>query len=273
MKFAKYALLAGFILPALAGQSAAQVFDSGPSDPGLFDTVTNIPPSPDIGDSVDIGGVVGQTIQVNVGDGGSVGNNLQTLFGGEVNISGGVVGIGLTADGGEVNILGGTAGDSVTSIGGGQINFSGGSIGDGSAVFSGSEFNMSGGTIGTNGAVFSVFGGVFNLSGGTINNSLSASADSEVNIVGTAFTLDGLSLDSLVLNQPTTITKRDVTLSGTLADGNPFSFDLNTTAPFGEDFVPGNVTLTVTLVPEPGSLTLMALGAGLISRRRRISRR
>lgn len=270
MKCAKYALVATLILPALSRQTAAQVFEAGPSDSGLFDTVINIPSSPDIGNSESVGGVVGQTTQVNVGGGGSVGSNLQTLFGGEVNISGGVVGTGLAANGGEVNILGGTVGDSVAAINGGQINLSGGSIGNGSAVFSGSEFNMNGGSIGAAGGVFTVFSdGVFNLSGGAINTALSASGGSEISIAGLDFTLDGLALDALVLNQPTMITQRDVTLAGTLADGSPFSFDLNTSAPFGEDFVPGNVALTVTLVPEPGSAAFLALGAGLVLRRRR----
>lgn len=35
-------------LTLFASLAAAQVFDSGPSDPALFDNVSNIPPDPDI---------------------------------------------------------------------------------------------------------------------------------------------------------------------------------------------------------------------------------
>jgi len=43
-------------LTLLASPVTAQVFDSGPSDPALFDTVINIPSDPDIGDNASIDG-------------------------------------------------------------------------------------------------------------------------------------------------------------------------------------------------------------------------
>ena len=49
------------------------------------------------------------------------------------------------------------------------------------------------------------------------------------------------------------INDRDVTLSGLLADGSPFSFDLNTSQIDGQDFIASNATLRVTVagVLEP----------------------
>jgi len=65
--------------------AVAQVFDPGPSDPTLFDTVINLPADQsDISGS--IGGVAGQTTQLNVVDGGSVGGDFRANSGSEVNI-------------------------------------------------------------------------------------------------------------------------------------------------------------------------------------------
>lgn len=46
-----------------------------------------------------------------------------------------------------------------------------------------------------------------------------------------------------------TITDRNVTLSGVLADGSAFAFDLNSAFVPGTDFFATLATLTVTLVP------------------------
>ena len=60
-------------LTLFASPVAAQVFDSGPSDPALFDTVINVPTDPNIGADESIGGD-GLTTQLNLSDGGDVGN-------------------------------------------------------------------------------------------------------------------------------------------------------------------------------------------------------
>ena len=70
---------------------------------------------------------------------------------------------------------------------------------------------------------------------------------SVVNLLGTEFLIDGVPLDSLVAGEAFTINDRDVTLSGLLADGTPFDFDLNGTNTFVEDFFDPDSTLTVTL--------------------------
>ena len=66
---------------------------------------------------------------------------------------------------------------------------------------------------------------------------------------GTDFVLDGLSLDaSLSLGEAFTILDREVTLSCLLADGSPFSYDLNLVNGTGADFLSAGATLTITLV-------------------------
>ena len=127
----------------------AQVNGSGPSDPALFDTVINLPPEPDIGDSQSIGGIFGQTTQVNVMDGGSVGTFFDANSGSEVNISGGAVGVGFDARSGSVvNISGGAVGGLFDACSGSEVNISGGTVGDAFDALSGSEVNISGGTMG-----------------------------------------------------------------------------------------------------------------------------
>jgi len=83
------------------------------------------------------------------------------------------------------------------------------------------------------------------------------------------FSVDGMLLDALKVGEVFTITDRDVTLSGLLADGSPFSFDLNTTGISGDSFSQGT-TLTVTLVvPEPASFAMLMLGGCLLLWQRR----
>ena len=86
-----------------------------------------------------------------------------------------------------------------------------------------------------------------NISGGTVGAEFDAFSGSEVDLLGTEFLLDGVLLESLVAGEPFAITERDVTLSGVLADGTPFDFDLNAINTLGEDFFDPESTLTVTL--------------------------
>ena len=76
-----------------------------------------------------------------------------------------------------------------------------------------------------------------------------------VNILGSEFFVDGEELDVLLPGEPFTITNREVTLSGLLADGEPFSFQLNTElddgSPLPGDFFDPDATLTVTLTSVP----------------------
>ena len=77
-------VVVAFIACFICQQVSAQVFDSGPSDPSLFDTVINLPPAPDIGSRQSIGGD-GLFTQLNIGVGGFVGSFFDANSGSEVN--------------------------------------------------------------------------------------------------------------------------------------------------------------------------------------------
>lgn len=319
-------LLASLFVPQ-AGQ--AQVNGPGPSPSSSFDVVLNLPGDENVvtgADDEGVGGVDGQTIQLNVNQ-GTVGNVFQTRFGSEVNIIGGVVGESfITFTGSEVNISGGTVGNFFTARSGSVVNISGGTFGPNFTAINGSVVNISGGTVGTGFFAGTVGAGSFpdtevNISGGTLGNFFDANVGSEVNISGgvfgdffdantgsvvnisggtgnhfdanigsvvnisggvfgedfdsfpgsvvnlrgSAFSIDGTPLDNLQLGQPVTITERDITLSGVLSDGQPFSFTLaqGNSSALDHDFFSPNATLTVTLeasvllgdVNQDGSVT------------------
>jgi len=104
----------------------AQVFDLGPSDPALFDTVINLPTDPNIGDNQTIGaaGANGLSTQLNI-SGGSVGSNFSANFNSEINISGGSIGDGFGGFSSDVNISGGTIGDNFGAFLGSDVNLFG----------------------------------------------------------------------------------------------------------------------------------------------------
>ena len=279
-------LLVSLFFPAAA---FSQVFDLGPSDPDGFTTVLNLPTDtlevPATG-AVKIGGVEGETTQVNVLVGGAIAPSppLNVEEGGELNISGGAVDENtIVRNGGELNISSGTLGrftlvsdESFADISGGTvgpglltrggtINVSGGIIEAGfvvgrTPVTDGGTANISGGTL----SDLTVRSSDVNISGGTVNGFLAIEAvagggplgtppGSNVNLLGSDFALNGTPIEGLVVGEAFTINNRDVTLSGLLADGSPFSFDLNTSQNAGQDFIASNATLTVTVagVPEP----------------------
>ena len=217
--------------------------------------------------------------------GGNVGNSSVTT-GSQLNISGGTTGSFMAWSGSEVNISGGTVvdldralifsgyalSDSVVNISGGnldgffyafsgssvnisggtlavlfsaaEVNIEGGSV-DAFSASTGSEVNISGGTV----AFLNVFsGGVVNISGGIVDGQIRADDDSSVNVRGREFSIDDVLLSNLQPGQPFTVSDRDVTLSGLLADGEPFSFSLTDPSPFGSRAISPDATLTVTLV-------------------------
>ena len=125
---------------------------------------------------------------------------------------------------------------------------SGGTVGDFFDAFSGSEVTISAGTIGVG---------------------FSARDGSTVNLVGLSFFLDGENIDDrLTPDVPFVLDDRDVLLSGRLADGSVFDFELNTIDSFGQfDFFSPDATLTLRLIPEPTTAALTLLGVvGLVRR-------
>ena len=255
----------------LVSPALAQVSGTGPSPASDFDVVLNLP-----GDETIFS--VGVSTQINVFSGGAVPNGFfvpnsfsptgATNIVGEMNIFGGTVGDRLHSFGTELNIIGGTVGDDLSVEFGGVLNISGGTVGDFMFVdgcpSSPALVDISGGTIGNSffvraSGIVSISGGtignnfgvgsssVLNISGGTIGHGFAARSGSEVNISGSEFSVDGVVLDTLQFGQAVTITDRDVTLSGVLDDGEPFSFDLNSVSSFPNDFFEPGATLTVTL--------------------------
>ena len=202
-------------------------------------------------------GTVGDRLEaynsvVNV-SGGTVGSNLNAYLGSVVNISGGRVQSGLQAHSGSVVNISGEA--SVTAfrfdaLAGSVVNISGGNVaGSGFDAFSGSVVNISGGSVGSNFEAQN--GSEVNISGGTVDlDDFIGGVGSSVNFQGREFSINGTLLSNLQLDQPSTITDREVTFSGVLADGEPFSFFLDTFAYPNFGSFSANATLTVTLV-EP----------------------
>ena len=96
-----------------------------------------------------------------------------------------------------------------------------------------------------------------------------------LNLFGSHFQLDGVAIDDLRLGEQFTITDRDVTLSGLLADGSPFSFELNSEQTPGSDYFHPNATVTITLVavPEPNSVLLLSLGGPAMLWRRKAAQK
>ena len=279
----------------------------GPSDPEDFNTVLNLPTDtlqvPESG-PITIGGVAGETTQVNVLASGSIipPPFLNVEVGGELNINGGTVGANtIVRDGGELNVSSGALGMSTLVASDSFANISGGTVGT-RLLTQGGTINVSGGTIGadfvvgrtavTDGGVANISGGTLsdltvlssevNISGGSLDGFLSVEAaagspfggtppGSNVNLLGSGFALNGTPIEGLNAGEASTINVRDVTLSGLLADGSSFSFDLNTVQTAGQDFIASNATLSVTAVavPEPTSTAILVLGCGLVSVRRR----
>ncbi|MEN0019391.1 MAG: hypothetical protein AAF747_00750 [Planctomycetota bacterium] len=230
------------------------------------------------GSTVNIsGGSVGSFFNANSAStvnisGGSVGNDANAFSGSTVNVSGGFVGNFFDANSGSTtNISGGLVGTNFDAFSGTTVNISGGSVDAGFNANSGSTVHISGGAVGSDFDAFS--GSKVNVSGGTVGEMFAAFTDSTVNLFGTSFFLDGAELTELVLGEAFTIADRDVTLTGILADGSAFDFDLNTSLTdsvvFGNDFFDTNAVLTVTLVPTPGAAAALVLGGFVAARRHR----
>jgi len=202
-------------LPSASGQ----VFDVGPSDPALFDTVINVP-----ADQPSISGSVGgnaSTTQLNLAGGGAIGDSFDANSGSEVNISGGTVGFNFNANSGsEVNISGGTY-SLFRASDGSIVNISGG--------FSTEVFGA-------------LAGSVVNISGGASSNRFTAAPGSDVELIGGDFQLNATAFTDSTI----TLTADDV-FTGTLADGSVFIFSSNV-AIFSSDVAADSDILTdVTL--------------------------
>lgn len=231
---------------------------------------------------------------------------LIVLSGGEILVSGGNVEDFTSLGSGLFRLVEGAVGnayvdtDSSSVISGGQVtglfesyggtfSMSGGFVRELQATYY-SETMISGGeirlvrgnwpdvvpaTIGiTGGSVGKLFASsASTISGGEVD-SISAGSMTTLEITASEFLLNGNVLESIPLNGSVVFSDRDVTLSGTFADGTPFEFDLNSTGDYNSltrDFFSPEATLILTLLPEPTSfLSLLVASALLACRRYRV---
>jgi len=119
-------------LTLLASPTNAQVFDQGPSDPALFDSVSNVFTSPPFGSfGAQIAGN-GSTEQLNLFTGGSFGELLTLNSGAEANLLGGFFDLSTRAtSGSEVNIVDGFVTFGFLAGAGSQVNITGGTVSNG----------------------------------------------------------------------------------------------------------------------------------------------
>ncbi|MEM9657352.1 MAG: hypothetical protein AAF961_03235 [Planctomycetota bacterium] len=206
-------------------------------------------------------GSVDLSVDVNM-SGGSIGRFFAAFGGSTVNVNGGEIGAHAEANSGSVvNLSGGSIGGNFDAWDGSAVNISDGSVGIDFNANSGSMVHISGGSI--EAGFDANEGSMVNISGGLIGDAFTARSNSQVKLFGTQFILDGADVTStLTLNTPAAIAERDVTLSGMLADGSPFSFDLHSSMVAGGDLFLPDATLQLTLVP-PGNIDpIMLLPAG-----------
>ncbi|MEN1706317.1 MAG: hypothetical protein AAGJ54_12495 [Planctomycetota bacterium] len=232
------------------------------SDPSTFGTFYNIGTVP-AGSFADVSGAVTGT---QVGDGNFTFGEAfitPTFLGGDTLGSNSQLNL---FDGGEI-LTGFRSGLSDGTGSNTELNVAGGTVGSFFRAFSGSTVNISRGSVGS--SFVALDGSTVNISGGSVGNFFDAFDGSTVNLFGTSFFLDGIELTDLVFGESFTITDRDATLTGLLADDSAFEFDLNSADVFGEDFFDVGTTLTVTLVPAPGAAGVLALAGLAASRRRR----
>lgn len=250
---------------------------------------------------VSAGTLAAQTI--NLAPGNSIAGGTVIAPGSTVNVLGGDIGLSVDLSSGVLNVQSGNVAIGATSVATGftnvdnTVNISGGNVGGFFQLIGNTDLNLSGGVIQsfglfndntvaniTGGTVTDfpdILDGTVNISGGNVNavrvfGGQAGGNGANLNLFGTQFFIDGTPV-SLSNGQAFTITPRNVTLSGLLADGSNFSFSLSDTFVGLADPNPGfaldGSTVTVTQVvgiPEPAALPMMLLAlSGLILRRGR----
>ncbi len=169
--------------------------------------------------------------------------------------AGGVVSDNVTAGvGSHVEVQeGGVIGANFEAVGA-NVLVEGGAIGSRLDVFTGATLTMTGGVLGfdaSSAGSVNVFGGTLNLHGGTVEPALIASDGANVNLFGYGFAINGVPIEGLVEEEAFTILERgSPRLTGYLADGSLFDFDLRESSGRIADAFSADSLLTVTLVAE-----------------------
>ena len=192
------------------------------------------------------GGVAGGTLIVGNPDSASTNAML--------NVEGGVVeGVVRVFEGGVFNLEDGIVELLVMAREGSVINISGGEVGTENqvvlsalVVHSGTTANITGGVFNQHVTFFA--GSVARVSGGLLNRGLKTSENSDVELVGGDFKLNGLPFSAPLI----TLDEDDI-FTGTLSDGSPFVTSGQTT----------NAKLTVVEVPAPDRALMIVDGSTL----------
>lgn len=194
--------------------------------------------------------------RVVVSDGGTIGlgvdlsNSTLEIVGGEVALGANNIATGFTNTNNEISITGGQVGAFFQVTQGSFLRLSGGTI-ESFGVFNGSSADIFSGRVLRfpdvwGGAVVRIFGGEL--------FSVRVFQTGEVHFFGSEFALNGEAIEGLLPNHSVEITARNVTLTGLLSDGSPFSYNLNTTAGSFSGPDPASAastaTITVTLVSQ-----------------------
>ncbi|WP_432798480.1 hypothetical protein [Poriferisphaera sp. WC338] len=228
--------------------------------------------------------VINPADTVNLSGTGVIPNNAE--YSGTLNMTGGTVGSYFSAEtGSEINIHAGTVDANFRGYDNTTINITGGSLAQTGRAFGNSIFNISGGSISyyfalLDDSVLNMTGGfidsfldvqsTLNISGGNIT-SLAVNHLGTVNVTGYDFSLTGGTLPTLTAGTPTSIQTAVAgqVLSGKFADGTSFTWELDDNTPIALDkdaFYAGS-TLNLILIPEPATLSFLALPLLLITRR------
>ena len=201
-------------------------------------------------------------------NGGDFGNSAEFEAGTTSVINDGSFGNNVEALGELLTINGGTFGtnfDVGTSTVPSTLIVNGGTI-DFLDIDGGSTVSLNGGDTSNNIEVG--IDGTLNITGGDFTTGILA-AEGDVDLFGSAFFIDGVA-----------ITGSDVfadegsVLTGILNDGSSVELDLflfsQTRDFFAGGLTAGGTNITIVAVPEPGSLSILTLGAlGMLARRRR----
>ena len=282
------AVLILFLLP-LPLRLHGQVVDLNDVGPG--DTIDSSTPIP-AGAVINLnGGMIAtdtdfDNVTLNINS-GTVGVDID-ISNSNINIAGGTVSLpafnlatGVNNTNNTIMISGGDVGSFFQLRGNTTLELSGGSLegfgtlDNASAVVTGGSFNL----VDVNSPI-DIFGGDF--------NTFRVFSTGTVNLFGTSFEIDGVPIADLEVGQTLEIDQRNVTLSGTLTDGETFSnfldadsaiSDLVFDPTFGQllpGFAANAATVTVTVVqavPEPNSFVFGALTAlmFLVRRRKRVA--
>ncbi len=185
-------------------------------------------------------------------DGGEV-DQLYIGNGAQASLKNASIGFANLSEGSDVSLQEVTFDGDLSIFQGANVSLSSGLIrGDLSVWGPNATLDMSGGTV--QGRV-DVAMGYISISGGSFDSTFEADNNSVVNLIGRDFLIDGTPVTGgMAYDIPTEVLDRDVVLSGILADGSAFSFDLNSARTPGADFFDPDTTITITLVTLPGDL-------------------